>query len=212
MGKSFEQALREAQQKGYAEADPTADVEGIDAGRKICILADLCFGKNVSPSAITTEGITHITPADIECARALGYKIKLLGPRYAHGAEQCDGLCRAAPHLARAQPAGQRGRSHERHLGARRRSRRSHVLRARRWQPAHGERGGSGYYRLCARPPDPHLHRLVAVRARLCHGAGQDILPLDGAHGLAACGHSRRLLRRAIYQHAQRRGGTSTPL
>ena len=78
-GKSFEQALREAQEKGFAEADPTADVEGIDAGRKICILADLCFGKNVPPSAITTEGITRITPADIACARTLGYKIKLLG-------------------------------------------------------------------------------------------------------------------------------------
>ena len=78
-GLSYEDALHEAQQKGFAEADPTADVEGIDAGRKICILADLCFGKNVPPSSITTEGITKITPADIECARILGYKIKLLG-------------------------------------------------------------------------------------------------------------------------------------
>ena len=48
-GASFEDALREAQKKGYAEADPTADVEGIDAGRKICILADLAFGRQVDP-------------------------------------------------------------------------------------------------------------------------------------------------------------------
>ena len=103
MGKSFEQALREAQQKGYAEADPTADVEGIDAGRKICILADLCFGKNVSPSSITMEGITNITPADIECARALGYKIKLLGRAMRTGPNSVTAF--VAPHLiSRAAP------------------------------------------------------------------------------------------------------------
>lgn len=78
-GKTFEQALREAQQKGYAEQDPTADVEGIDAGRKTAILADLCFGKNVPPQAVRTAGITKISSADIDCARMLGYKIKLLG-------------------------------------------------------------------------------------------------------------------------------------
>jgi homoserine dehydrogenase len=78
-GKSFDQALKEAQEKGYAELDPTADVEGIDAGRKICILADLCFGKNVAPEAIKTVGITKITSSDIEYARLLGYKVKLLG-------------------------------------------------------------------------------------------------------------------------------------
>ena len=96
-GKSFAQALREAQQKGYAEADPTADVEGIDAGRKICILADLCFGKNVPPSSITTEGITKITPADIECARILGYKIKLLGRAMRTGPNSVSAF--VAPHL-----------------------------------------------------------------------------------------------------------------
>ena len=96
-GKSFEQALREAQEKGFAEADPTADVEGIDAGRKICILADLCFGKNVPPSAITTEGITHITPADIACARTLGYKIKLLGRAMRTGPNSVTAF--VAPHL-----------------------------------------------------------------------------------------------------------------
>ncbi len=78
-GKSFETALKEAQEKGYAELDPTADVEGIDAGRKTCILADLCFGKNVAPEDISMKGISHIAPADIEYARAVGCKIKLLG-------------------------------------------------------------------------------------------------------------------------------------
>lgn len=96
-GKSFAQALKEAQEKGYAEADPTADVEGIDAGRKICILADLCFGKNVYPRDIRTEGITGITPADIECARSLGYRIKLLGRALRTGPNSVTAY--VAPHL-----------------------------------------------------------------------------------------------------------------
>ena len=96
-GVTFEAALKEAQRNGFAEADPTADVEGIDAGRKICILADLCFGKNVPPSSITTEGITKITPADIECARILGYKIKLLGRAMRTGPNSVSAF--VAPHL-----------------------------------------------------------------------------------------------------------------
>ena len=78
-GADFADALKEAQRLGYAEADPTADVEGIDACRKICILADLCFGKNVSPAWVETQGITGVTGADVAAAEALGYGIKLLG-------------------------------------------------------------------------------------------------------------------------------------
>jgi len=78
-GKSFAQALSEAQEKGYAEADPTADVEGIDACRKICILADMCFGYNVDPAQVKTEGISKITSVDVDYARRMGYRIKLLG-------------------------------------------------------------------------------------------------------------------------------------
>ncbi|MGE4353336.1 MAG: homoserine dehydrogenase [Oscillospiraceae bacterium] len=78
-GTSFETALAEAQEKGYAEADPTADVDGIDACRKICILADLCFGRHVDPKQVKTRGIANVDLADVAYARALGYKIKLLG-------------------------------------------------------------------------------------------------------------------------------------
>lgn len=78
-GTDFADALKEAQRLGYAEADPTADIEGHDAARKICILADLCFGKNVDPSKISTQGITSVTLVDMEYARRLGYKLKLLG-------------------------------------------------------------------------------------------------------------------------------------
>lgn len=78
-GKSFAQALSEAQEKGYAELDPTADVEGIDACRKICILADMCFGYNVDPAQVRTEGISKISSVDVDYARRMGYRIKLLG-------------------------------------------------------------------------------------------------------------------------------------
>lgn len=78
-GMTYEAALKQAQQNGYAESDPTADVEGIDAGRKACILADLAYGLNVSPEKISMEGITGVTAADAAFAEAGGMKIKLLG-------------------------------------------------------------------------------------------------------------------------------------
>ncbi len=76
---SFEEALKIAQDNGYAEKDPTADVEGHDAGRKICILASLCFGKHVYPDSVYTEGITKITLDDVAYIGAYGGVIKLLG-------------------------------------------------------------------------------------------------------------------------------------
>lgn len=78
-GEGFEAALADAQQKGYAERDPSADVLGIDACRKIAILTALISGKAVSPEDIPTEGITHIRPADIKHAAWLGASIKLIG-------------------------------------------------------------------------------------------------------------------------------------
>ena len=78
-GKPFEDALREAQEKGYAEANPSADVDGIDACRKICILTNLSYGKWVDPEAIYTEGIRHISLEDVQYAKEAGMAIKLLG-------------------------------------------------------------------------------------------------------------------------------------
>lgn len=75
---SFEDALKLAQDNGYAEKDPTADVEGHDACRKICILAALCFGKHVYPKDVHTEGITKITLTDVEYIRSWGGVIKLI--------------------------------------------------------------------------------------------------------------------------------------
>ncbi len=78
-GKSFDTALSEAQAKGYAERNPAADVEGIDACRKICILSALAFGGLFSPNAVHTEGITAVTEDDVKAASALGGVIKLIG-------------------------------------------------------------------------------------------------------------------------------------
>lgn len=76
---TFADALHLAQENGYAEKDPTADIEGIDACRKICILASLAFGKHVYPDGVYTEGITKIHLRDVEYIRAWGGVIKLLG-------------------------------------------------------------------------------------------------------------------------------------
>ena len=77
-GMTFDDALFLAQKNGYAERDPSADVDGFDACRKICILAALCFGKHVYPACVHTEGIRKITLADVEYARSWGGVIKLI--------------------------------------------------------------------------------------------------------------------------------------
>jgi len=76
---SFDDCLKEAQRLGYAEADPSFDIEGQDTAQKLSILASLAFGTRVDPAAVYVEGITSITTADLEAADALGYRIKLLG-------------------------------------------------------------------------------------------------------------------------------------
>lgn len=78
-GLSFDTALAQAQEKGYAEADPTADVDGHDTCRKICILAALTFGRHVYPRQVPTEGIRGVTGEDVRFASACGRRIKLLG-------------------------------------------------------------------------------------------------------------------------------------
>ncbi|MGZ4958177.1 MAG: homoserine dehydrogenase [Methylomonas sp.] len=78
-GRDFADVLAEAQALGYAEADPTFDVEGIDAGHKLTILASIAFGIPLQFDKVFTEGITKITRLDVEYAEALGYRIKNLG-------------------------------------------------------------------------------------------------------------------------------------
>jgi homoserine dehydrogenase len=79
LGTTFEDSLAEAQRLGYAEADPTEDVDGIDAAAKMAILARLAFGAPVNLADVRYEGIRHITPDDMEYARDLGLALKLIG-------------------------------------------------------------------------------------------------------------------------------------
>ncbi len=78
-GKDFEIVLKEAQDLGYAEADPAFDVDGVDAAHKLAILTSLAFGCEVNFKDVYIEGIRHVSPLDIEFADDLGYRIKLLG-------------------------------------------------------------------------------------------------------------------------------------
>ncbi len=78
-GMTFDAALKLAQVNGYAERDPSADILGHDAARKICILASLCFGKHVYPDFVETDGITEITSEDVAYAKNWGGVIKLIG-------------------------------------------------------------------------------------------------------------------------------------
>ncbi len=81
-GTNYEDTLREAQNLGYAERDPGADVDGFDAARKIAILSSLIYGKNMNFEELSITGIRNITNADVDYAKALGMKIKLLGVTY----------------------------------------------------------------------------------------------------------------------------------
>jgi homoserine dehydrogenase len=87
---SFARCLEEAQRLGYAEADPSFDIEGHDTAQKLAILASLAFGTKVDPDAVYVEGISSITPEDLQAADDLGYRIKLLGVavRTENGIEQ----------------------------------------------------------------------------------------------------------------------------
>lgn len=95
-GMEFADALSLAQQLGYAERDPSADVDGLDACRKICILASLAFGKHVYPDAVKTEGIRNVSLTDVQYAAKLGGVIKLIGK-----AVKADGkvYCSVAPRV-----------------------------------------------------------------------------------------------------------------
>jgi len=81
----FAEVLKDAQEKGFAEADPTYDIEGIDTAHKLVILMTIAYGMNIGLDQVTTEGISQIQPIDIEFARQFGYRIKLLAISRNHG-------------------------------------------------------------------------------------------------------------------------------
>ena len=97
-GKDYDEVLKDAQRKGFAEADPTADVEGLDAANKLSILISLIFGMGIAPDKIPTQGITSIGLEDINYAKEAGYSIKLLA-----SAKESDGKmsCSVEPTMLR---------------------------------------------------------------------------------------------------------------
>ena len=139
-GSTFEDALAKAQQEGYAEADPTLDVDGHDTAHKIAILSALAFGMEINLKDVYIEGISRITPLDIEFAGQFGYRIKLLAISKAHGGR---GGSTGPPHH---DPLRQHPLQCERHPQRRDRDRRCGrrhpALRPRRRHDAHGQRRG----------------------------------------------------------------------
>ncbi|MBM3539623.1 MAG: homoserine dehydrogenase [Alphaproteobacteria bacterium] len=89
-GRAFADVLADAQKLGYAEADPSFDVDGIDAAHKLAVLAALAFGTEVNFKGVHIEGIRHVSPTDLDYAKELGYRVKLLGVARMteHGLEQ----------------------------------------------------------------------------------------------------------------------------
>lgn len=96
-GVPFAQALKAAQANGYAEQDPTADIEGYDTCRKLCILSSIAFGWHLLPEQVPTRGITRVTLEDERAADRLGYRVKLLGRSIA--AEDGTVTAYVEPHL-----------------------------------------------------------------------------------------------------------------
>jgi homoserine dehydrogenase len=101
-GRDFDAVLQDAQAKGFAEADPAFDIDGVDAGHKLSILASLCFGTQIDFGGVETSGIRKILAADIAQARALGYRIRLIGLAEVDGKNGKSALFqRVQPYLIR---------------------------------------------------------------------------------------------------------------
>ena len=134
-GCDYATALAEAQALGYAEADPAADVEGLDARAKAAILAGIAFDANVVASDVYTEGITAIGASDIAFAHKLGYEIKLLAvaERVSNGPTPAVAVRVHPAMVPRGAPPGERSRSLQRRLRRRRHRRRAHGLRSGAW-------------------------------------------------------------------------------
>ena len=144
-GAGYAEALGGAQGLGYAESDPTADVEGHDAAAKAAIIASIAFGARVTAGEVYNQGISGVTPTDISYARQLGFVIKLLAIAERHPAgaptpPRRDQRAGASGDGASRAPAGQRERQLQRHLRGGRVRRGADVLRARGRRCADGQR------------------------------------------------------------------------
>ena len=142
-GAAYADVLADAQRLGLAEPDPTADVEGYDAAYKLSILSTLAFHRHVPVENVYREGITGITPLDVQCGKEFGLTLKLLA--VAKEERRRDSGARAPDVCAEQPPAGQRERRIQRCVRQGACLRRDDVLRARRGRSAHGQRAGVGF-------------------------------------------------------------------
>ena len=174
-GSDYDSVLKEAQAKGYAEANPAADVEGLDAARKIAILASIAFNTRIRFEDVSVEGITKVTPEDIEYAKALGLR---------RGGRRC---ARAPCIPAEGASARLRQRRLQRDLRARQRHRRGDVLRTRCRLFA------DSFSRRCRRHRHRARHAARYVRATALHVlCAQIALPRGGNESVLLCAPSRR--------------------
>ena len=167
-GAEYADALAEAQALGYAEADPTADVEGLDAAAKIAIVASIAFGAEVTADDVVAEGISGISADDIAFAGRHGFVVKLLAlAELVEAARRPRDRCPGQPGArARDSSAGVGAGELQRHLRAGRRGRRPHVLRARRRRRSHRERRAGRPRRRRGEPQQwrPCVHRHAGPR------------------------------------------------
>ena len=186
---------RRPRRSGYAEADPTADVEGFDAAAKAAILASLAFHTRVTAADVYREGITEVTAADVASAREMGCVVKLLAIcELRDGADGAGRLGARAPGDDPAvAPAGQRPRGLQRGVRRERGRRPADVLRPRRRRRADGERGAR---RPGHRRPQPARRR---ARGRASRPTPQcEVLPMgDTRDPLPRRARRRRPRRRA---------------
>ena len=176
-GAGFAESLEEAQALGYAEADPTADVEGFDAAAKAAILASLAFHTPVTAADVHREGITEVTATDILSARALGRVVKLLAI-----CERCDGGVSVRVHPAmipRSHPLGLGQRGLQRGVRGGRIGRPAHVLRRGRGRHPDRERGARRHRRGGQEPAGRHARPgRVHLRRAAGHADGGDAHPV----------------------------------
>ena len=181
---NFESVLAEAQQLGYAEADPSADVDGLDARSKLAILAALAYGERLTPADIYTEGIRRVMPVDFEYAHQLKHTIRLVC--MARQSEAGLSLIGAAHFDSAIRHSGAGAGRLQRRLGARKVWRRHFLLRTRRGRET--DRGGSGE-RLDARGPRDSLRQPGACEP-VCARAAGTVQADASRHAAAAIFHS----------------------
>ena len=190
-GLDFSLVLKEAQAHGYAEADPTLDIEGIDSAHKLQILVALAFRTFVDLKHIHTEGITRVTAQDIDYARELGYRIKLLAIAKATAPDGAAGggvEVRVHPTMIpAASPLAAVSGVFNAHLPDRRRRGRSHVLRARGGPDADRVRGAG---RTSSRSPG--ASPTASPRSRLeLPSVGPTAMPLTPMEAIRCCYYLR---------------------